>query len=66
MQGTCLEQQGQTGGATDAYKESIKQLKKSPDNTEEVFTPIMPIDWQQIPKALLVTQASSAVLKCNV
>ena len=40
VQGTCNEQQAQTDAAADANREIIRQLKKSPDNTEEVFTAI--------------------------
>ena len=38
LQATLLEQQGQTDAAAAAYEESIEQLKKSPEDTPEVWS----------------------------
>ncbi len=38
MQATLLEQQEQAEAAAEAYRDSIEQLKKSPEHTPEVRT----------------------------
>ena len=40
MQATLLEQQGQANAAAEAYRESIEQLRKSPEHTPEPIVQI--------------------------